>query len=259
MTEPALLSSRHNPLVARLRKLSREPATARKTGEAWIEGEHLLSALQQHGRRAAIVVVTQGAWARPALRALCGVGERVVCMPDELFERELSNLPSPTGIACTLPLPPDEPLLPLQAAVVLDRVQDSGNVGSILRSAAAFGVPQVLALQGTAALWSPKVLRSGMGAHFALRLIEGLGADDLQGLNLPWIGTSPHAALAVDQAELPEPCVWLFGHEGQGLAPLLAQRCAMTVRIRQGLGAESLNVAAAAAICLHESARRRAP
>lgn len=140
--------------------------------------------------------------------------------------------------------------------MLLDRLQDPGNVGTILRSAAALGVQQVLALKGTAALWSPKVLRAGMGAHFALHLVEGLAVDDLADLGLPLIATSSHAEHALPSLRLPAPCAWVFGHEGQGVDAALLQRCALTVRIPQPGGEESLNVASAAAICLYESARQ---
>ena len=143
------------------------------------------------------------------------------------------------------------------ASVVLDRLQDAGNVGSILRSAAALGVAQVLALKGTAALWSPKVLRAGMGAHFALHLIEGLDETALAGLRVPLVGTSSHGGSLLRDAALPRPCAWVFGHEGQGVSAALQARCTLTVRIPQPGGEESLNVAAAAAICLYESAVRQ--
>ena len=142
--------------------------------------------------------------------------------------------------------------------VVLDRVQDAGNVGSILRSASAFGFKQVLAIKGAAALWSPKVLRAGMGAHFGLHLVEGLSADDLNALDIPWVATSSHQGpflhTLLAEAKLPMPCAWLMGHEGQGVSPALAERAAVHVRIAQPGGEESLNVASAAAICLHASA-----
>jgi TrmH family RNA methyltransferase len=145
-------------------------------------------------------------------------------------------------------------LLPGERAVVLDRLQDAGNVGSILRSAAAFGFRQVLALKGTAALWSPKVLRAGMGAHFALHLVEGLSVADLAGLAVPLVGTSSHQGDWLHQARLPWPCAWVLGHEGQGVSAELAALAGQSVRIAQPGGEESLNVAAAAAICLHTSA-----
>jgi TrmH family RNA methyltransferase len=155
-------------------------------------------------------------------------------------------------------LPGSAPIDPQAASVVLDRLQDAGNVGSILRSAAAFGVRQVLALKGTAGLWSPKVLRAGMGAHFGLRLAEGLQVEDLAALELPLLATSSHAEATVGETKLPWPAAWVLGHEGQGVQAALLERCAMTLRIPQPGGEESLNVAAAGAVCLYESARQSA-
>ena len=156
-------------------------------------------------------------------------------------------------------LPATPALQPTLAAVVLDRVQDAGNVGSILRSAAAFGFGQVLALKGTAALWAPKVLRAGMGAHFGLRLIEALEPDALAALQMPLIITSSHQGALVQHQCLPWPCAWALGHEGQGVGEAVAARAQLSVRIGQPGGEESLNVAAAAAICLHASAVSAAP
>jgi TrmH family RNA methyltransferase len=141
--------------------------------------------------------------------------------------------------------------------LVLDRLQDPGNVGSVLRSAAAFGFTQAIALLGTAALWSPKVVRAGMGAHFGLRLVEGADPATLSELAVPLFGTSSHAAQRVDEFALPWPCAWVFGHEGQGVAAGVAQRCRAMLAIPQPGGGESLNVAAAAAVCLYETARQQ--
>ena len=255
MTEPVFVSARDNPLLVKLRKLARDPAAYRKLGSVWLEGEHLCSALRQRGQRPEQAVLTESAWADPALRALAQWAPRCVLLPDALFEG-LSALESPARLGFVLRLPAAPALDPAAASVVLDRVQDAGNVGSILRSAAAFGFGQVLAIKGTAALWSPKVLRAGMGAHFGLRLVEGLLPEDLAALSVPLLGTS----LATDQwlhrAALPQPCAWVLGHEGQGVSPDLLARCAQVLRIPQPGGEESLNVAAAAAVCLYESMRR---
>jgi TrmH family RNA methyltransferase len=142
--------------------------------------------------------------------------------------------------------------------VVLDRLQDAGNVGAIIRSAAAFGFSQVVALKGTAALWSPKVLRAGMGAHFGLNLVEGADETTLAELKMPLLATSSHATQAIHQVKLPWPSAWVLGHEGQGVSAALLQRCEQALRIPQPGGEESLNVAAAAAVCMYESARQRA-
>ncbi|HEY6513225.1 MAG TPA: RNA methyltransferase, partial [Burkholderiaceae bacterium] len=164
---------------------------------------------------------------------------------------------SPPRIGFVVDAPAAPALAPAQPSVGLDRLQDAGNVGAILRSAAAFGFVQVLALKGTAALWSPKVLRAGMGAHFGLRLVEGLSEDTLTALQMPLLATSSHAALAIHETMLPWPCAWVMGHEGQGISAGLRARCEREVRIPQPGGGESLNVAAAAAVCLYESARQR--
>ncbi|WP_284617027.1 TrmH family RNA methyltransferase [Aquabacterium humicola] len=257
MTAPVAqpITSRDNPLLVRLRKLLRDGAGYRKDGEVWLEGEHLCSALRQRGWRPAQAVVAESAWAKPPLRELAHWAPRIALLPDALFD-SLSTLESPSRLGFLWPLPARAPIDGALASIVLDRVQDAGNVGSILRSASAFGFTQVLALRGTASLWSPKVLRAGMGAHFALRLIEGLQPADLDTLAVPWIGSSLQASTPLHRTVLPFPCAWLFGHEGQGVDAALQARCAQLVRIAQPGGEESLNVAAAAAICLHESMRQ---
>ncbi len=112
----------------------------------------------------------------------------------------------------------------------------------------------MIALQETAALWSPKVLRAGMGAHFGLLLHEGVPESDLDALALPLVVTSSHQGGLIQDLHLPSPCAWVLGHEGQGVRQSLLERAQVHVRIGQPGGEESLNVAAAAAICLHASA-----
>ncbi len=247
--------ARDNPLLVRLRKLVQTPGAYRKAGQVWIEGEHLCEAALTRGLPLALAVATDEALARPALQRLHAACADRVVLSSALFA-SISGLPSPAAIGGLIDLPAPPTLQPAVDTVVLDGLQDAGNVGSILRSASALGVRQVLAIKGTAALWSPKVLRAGMGAHFQLALLEGLQVDALDALSLGLVATSSHAALALPQANLPRPCGWVFGHEGQGVSAELSRRCALTVRIPQPGGEESLNVAAAAAICLYESARQ---
>ena len=263
MAAPELIVSRTNPLLVQLRRLAQDGSAYRKDGkhdkhgQVWLEGEHLCSARAASCGAVAVAVLTEAAWASAALRALAAAAARVVLVPDELFA-SISALESPAAIGFVIELPVEPAIDAIAPTVVLDRVQDAGNVGSILRSAAAFGITQVIALKGTAALWSPKVLRAGMGAHFALRLIEGASEALLSDLRVPLVATSSHAQASLPLAALPQPCAWVFSHEGQGVGEALRARCALEVRIPQPGGEESLNVAAAAAVCLYESARRRA-
>ena len=255
MSEPTAITSRDNPLIKRLRVLAQDNTAYRKQGQVWLEGDHLCRALLARGHRPAMAVFTEDAWAQAPhdLRDAC---DHNVTVPRALMAA-ISGLESPAGVGFVWDLPRSTTLDPGQAAVVLDCLQDAGNVGSILRSAAAFGFSQVLALKGTAALWSPKVLRAGMGAHFALRLVEGLSVGDLAVLEVPLLVTSSHQGNLLHQAALPWPCGWVLGHEGQGVSAALQGMALQSVRIAQPGGEESLNVAAAAAICLHASAAQR--
>jgi len=256
MTQVLHVTSRDNPALMRLRKITADAGGYRKSGSVWIEGDHLLRASLQRGWTPSLVVITEAAMQDEALRSLAESAQRVLVVPMALF-KSLSGLESPAQIGAELTLPAAPAIDGNAATVVLDRLQDAGNVGAILRSAAAFGVRQVLALKGTAALWSPKVVRAGQGAHFGLRLVEGLSAVDLAVLTVPMVATSSYADQVLHRVVLPSPCAWVMGHEGQGVSAELMSRCALTVGIPQPGGEESLNVAAAAAICLYESERQK--
>lgn len=256
-TGPQRIHSRDNALVKDLRRLAHDTTAYRKQGRVWLEGDHLCRAALQRGVRPSIAVFSESCWAAEAAQWE-GAGDRTVVMEDMLFQG-LSALESPSHMGFVVELPAAPALQPGAASVVLDGLQDAGNVGAVLRSAAAFGFRQILSMKGTAALWSPKVLRAGMGAHFGLQLLESLHPEDLEALQVPLLATSSHQGEFLHKARLPWPCAWALGHEGQGVSPLLAQRAAQWVRIVQPGGEESLNVAAAAAICLHASAAAHEP
>ena len=257
MTAPSLkvIASRDNPLLVRLRKLGRDPVAYRKQGELWIEGDHLCRAFLQRGGVPLQALISEVAWASP-LRELALRAASVSVLPEALMA-VISTLESPAPIGFVVPWRGAVALLPDAPTVVLDRLQDAGNVGTVLRSAAAFGFTQVVALKGTAGLWSPKVLRAGMGAHFGLLLVEGVEVTALSALAMPLLATSSHAAQAIDQLALPWPCAWVLGHEGEGVSAAVQSQCSQALRIPQPGGEESLNVGAAAAVCLYESARQR--
>lgn len=251
-----LITSRDNPRLKIIRRLAQDSQAYRKAGWVWLEGDHLCRAALARGVRPDLAIFTESIWQASEFEwGQCAVEVWVV--PDDLFAG-LSALESPAKMGFLLTLPASPALDPHVATVVLDRLQDAGNVGAILRSASAFGFKQVVALKGTAGLWSPKVLRAGMGAHFGLRLIESASPDDLNALNVPLLGTDVHEGPflheLIQQNKLSRQCAWVLGHEGQGVSPELMAKVQQKVRIAQPGGEESLNVAAAAAICLHASA-----
>ena len=246
------IASRANPFIKSLRKLAHDSTAYRKEGLVWLEGDHLCRAALARGLAAQTAVFSESFWPQaPALWSASAA--KVVVIADALWS-EFSALESPSCMGFVMALPAASSLQTGAASVILDRVQDAGNVGSILRSAAAFGFKQVLALKGTAALWSPKVLRAGMGAHFGLQLIEGLEAEALAALTVPLVVTSSHEGAYLHQQLVPVPCAWVLGHEGQGVSAELMAGASLSVRIAQPGGEESLNVGAAAAICLYASA-----
>jgi RNA methyltransferase, TrmH family len=251
-TGPQHIHSRDNALLKDLRKLAHDSTAYRKQGRVWLEGDHLCRAALQRGLQPTHAVFQASYWDQVG-HDWANTGGKTVTVEDTLFAT-VSALESPARMGFVLPLPAQPVLQPDAATVILDGLQDAGNVGTILRSAGAFGFRQVLAIKGTAALWSPKVLRAGMGAHFGLRLVEAATVDALDALQVPIIATSSHSGELLHRQPLPWPCAWAFGHEGQGLGAEIARRAALSVRIAQPGGEESLNVAAAAAICLHASA-----
>lgn len=251
MHAPTQLRARDNPLLKELRKLAQDNTAYRKTGRYWVEGEHLCAAALQRGIQPELAIFCESYWPTAPVEQ-AGAALKNIVIPDTLF-RDLSTLESPARLGFVLPLPPKTALRATACSLILDGVQDAGNVGSMLRSAAAFGFRQILALKGTAALWSPKVLRAGMGAHFGLHLHEGLEPSALDDLAIPLVVTNPHQGQLLQHLALPSPCAWVMGHEGQGVRSELMARAAIHVRIGQPGGEESLNVAAAAAICLHAS------
>ena len=186
------------------------------------------------------------------------LGGRCVELGAGLFG-ELSQVEHGIGIAYVIDTPADRLPEVIDAdALYLDGLQDPGNVGTILRTCAAVGVNRVITAPGTAWCWSPKVLRAGMGAHFALEIHESIAWDRvLPLLRLPMMATAAQARQTVWQADLRAPRLWLFGAEGSGLDPERQAPGLHWVSIPQRPAVESLNVAVAAAVCLFEQLRQR--
>jgi TrmH family RNA methyltransferase len=254
------ITSRDNALYKRLKALAASTHQQKKGGQALLEGFHLASAYLDIAGQPETCVVTEGALRHDEAQAIvAGIDpERVVVLPDALFG-QLSNVVH--GVGMLLVVRKLEPALPERvqtSCVVLDGVQDAGNVGSILRSAAAAGVKQVFCAPGTAYAWSSKVLRSGMGAHFLLDVHEDVQADTLiERLAVPAAITDSHGPQALYDCDLSGPIAWVFGNEGAGVSTAWRAAVAHRLTIPQPGGMESLNVAAAAAICLFEQCRQQ--
>ncbi len=275
---PADISSSSNPKWRHLRELLESARERRRSGQTVLEGWHLLDAWLATGRPIRQLVIPQR-----TLQQLAGVpasdGDDIdesvehsspvqvaadahwLILDDRLFG-ELDLLPSPSPVLAVVDIP--QRALPARLGeggdiIVLDRVQDPGNVGAILRTAAAAGVQTLLTTPGTAACWAPKVLRAGMGGHFVLDIVENVAPEALQALaaHLPLAGTVLQGGQSLYGTDLRSPLAWVFGNEGEGIAPALQKWLGLRLTIPQAAGVESLNVAASAAVCLFEQRRQR--
>ncbi len=257
------IHSKDNQLIKKLRSLIAESRASKSVGELWLEGEHLCSAAFDKGVEVQHLICAASYLPELVTRypKWLQSSKKISLLQDDLFYK-LSPLPSPSLVGFLVNIPRSEKVNSEIPTVVLDRVQDAGNVGSVLRSASAFGFKQIIALKGTANLWSNKVVRSGMGAHFGLNLIETDSLDEIKSLAVPLLCTSSHVGIFLNELQsihqLPHPCAWVFGHEGQGVSQELLDLAKIRVMIAQPGGEESLNVAAACAICLYASSAVRA-
>ena len=258
--ELKLIRSRDNPRFKALRELASSTRERRKAGLALLDGTHLISAYRASGGVPEQLILSESAAANPeaAQIAAGATGQGVLVLADSLFN-DVAQVATPTGIIALIRTPEPGPLpAMIERCVMLENIQDAGNLGSILRSTAAAGIRTVLLSQGCAFAWSPKVLRAGMGAHFSLDIFDNADlAAAVHRLSGRLICTSGHASKSLYQTDLRGPLAWVFGNEGSGVSAALSAAAAAQVRIPMPGKTESLNVAAAAAICLFEQVRQR--
>ena len=254
-----ILRSSDNPRLRRWIRLAADPRERRSKGCALIEGPHLIAACLAAGVKPEALILSESGAGRAEMAQLVRQsGATATILADKLFAA-LADAETPQGIAAEIRLPVEATdLNAVASCVFLDGIQDAGNVGTILRSAAAFGVPVAVLGPGCADAWSPKVLRAAMGAHFSIGLCR---SDDLAS-DLDWFGgrvavAVPRGGVPPAEADLSGRLGWIMGAEGHGVSAALAARAGLRVTIPMRGGAESLNVSAAAAILFYESARVR--
>ncbi len=255
-----LIRSRDNARFKALRELAASTRGRRKAGLALLDGMHLIAAYRASGGIPEQLILSESAAASAeAAQLAAGASEQgVLVLADPLFN-DVAQVATPTGIIALIRTPRPGPLpARIERCVMLEDIQDAGNLGSILRSTAAAGIVTVLLSQACAFPWSPKVLRAGMGAHFSLDIYDNADlAAAVHRLRGRLICTSSHARKTLYQADLRGPLAWVFGNEGSGVSAELSAAAAEQVRIPMPGKSESLNVAAAAAICLFEQVRQR--
>ncbi|MFN3397154.1 MAG: TrmH family RNA methyltransferase [Sulfurimicrobium sp.] len=253
-----LISSRDNSQFKLLKKLAHSARERRQSGRALLDGMHLIVSYLERIGAPQMLVVAHTAQDKPEVR---GLQERLpgvasIALSDVLF-RELAPVDTPSGILALVAVPELPLARTLQCIVLLEALQDPGNLGAILRSAAAAGVEAAYLSPGCADAWSPKVLRGGMGAHFALAIRENV---DLVALARSFVGevvmTSLQGETRLFDLNLSGAVAFVIGNEGAGVSQTLQETATRRVRIPMPGAVESLNAAAAAAVCFFERVRQ---
>ena len=254
------ISSRDNPAYKSMSRLASSASERRRSGLSVLDGAHLLGAFLDAGGMPEEVMVSHTGLADPEIAALlarCGRA-RVTELTDALFEG-LSTVESPTGVMAAVRTPAPKRAPPdARLALLLEDIQDPGNVGTLLRSAAAAGADHVLLSPHCAFAWSPKVLRAAMGAHFALNVVEGADlAAYLASYRGQSVALAGEAGASLYELDLRRPTALVVGNEGAGLSAALRDAATVRARIPIAGRIESLNAATAGAIALFEAVRQR--
>jgi TrmH family RNA methyltransferase len=257
------ISSRDNPLYKRVVRLA---AGKRDSGDdvqrVVLEGVHLCQAWLQHRGQPELALFDETLLhAQAELQELAAAVRAEQCISlDARLAKGLSQVEHGQGVYFVVVV--DDVPVPSRItcnSLWLDRIQDPGNLGTLLRTAAAAGIEHAFLSTGCAAAWSPKVLRSAQGAHFVLSISEHLDLhSEARKLAIPAVATALQDAQSLYQTTLPPKCAWFFGNEGQGVDPDLLALARLRVFIPQVRQVESLNVAVAAGVCLFEQRRQHA-
>lgn len=261
------ITSREHPLFKKLVKLQNSARHRRQEGLALLDGVHLIQVYVASGGSPELMVLSQSGRELLEIDHLLSrlnqfSENNSLILSDTLF-KQVSPVKTPVGILALIRIP-QHSILPAAVSsigfgILLEAIQDPGNLGSILRSAAAAGVSDAFLSSDCADSWSPKTLRAGMGAHFSLRIHE---CSNLVQLARQYRGevvatTLTYASSSIFCVDLLCPTLFVFGNEGSGLSGELLEAANKRVTIPMSNQCESLNVAAAAAICLFEKVRQQ--
>ena len=255
------ISSSQNPLVKKLVQLSEKQSFRNKQKMTIIEGAHLAIEWLKRFGAPDFCVISSSSKRSEEVEAIIQKCEELNTETIELEAKIYSKI-SPViegvGVLFIVKIPENQGVNFCEDAIILDRVQDPGNLGTILRSAVGFGIKQIICSKGTVSAWSPKVLRAGMGAHFKLQIFENQDLSEaISKIETPIFATSLQAEKMIYDEDFTTKTTWVFGNEGAGVSSELLSKVKNQVIIPQTGEIESLNVAMAATVCLAEQARQR--
>jgi TrmH family RNA methyltransferase len=259
------ITSREHVLFKQLVKLEKSSRQRRLDRLTLLDGTHLIQAYHAAQQVPLKLIVNESRCEHAEIKHLLSEFSKraeinIVIFSDALF-RQISPVKTPTGILALIAIPPSEPNTVNDNQVfcaLLEAIQDPGNLGSILRSAAAAGISDVYLSDDCADAWSPKALRAAMGAHFSLTIHEQSDLVQVaQHFHGKVIATALQATQHLYETDLNGPVAFVFGNEGAGLSQEILHAVSEQVMIPMLDNTESLNAAAAAAICFFEKVRQQ--
>lgn len=253
------ISSRDNAFFKSLLRLTTSSRERRDAAQTLLDGPHLLRAWLDSGRLPAHILLSPQALEDTEISRLRVACPDVPCtLLDESLFKQLSELKTPNGLLALIDIPPAALSTQVNFALLLEDIQDPGNLGSILRSAAAAGCDAVYLSQGCADAWSPRVLRAAMGGHFVIAINESCDLLDVASrFDGSLLAASLQAGTALYECDLRGKIAFAIGNEGAGLSAELQAKAGQRFIIPMPGKVESLNAAAATAVCLFEAARQR--
>jgi TrmH family RNA methyltransferase len=249
-----VISSRGNQHFKHLKKLNESPRYRHEVQQTILDGMHLIESYAEcFGSPDSIALIEGGNIDK--IKSYLNEDTQVLEFPAGLFS-EIAPVISPTGILASINIPHLEAPKKQNCILLLEDIQDPGNLGSILRSAGASGVDLVYLSDHCADLWSPKVLRGGQGAHFHLPCIEKVNFSDISKTFTGKIFATTLSGKSIFQEDLKGPVAFIFGNEGNGIHSETMRLTSHSIHIPMEKGIESLNVSAAVSICLYEKYRQ---
>lgn len=254
-----IITSKDNPTIKTAHALLTQSRQRKKLGKTVLEGTHLLDAYLHASLTPDTVIVSENGLQNAEINGLLNrlADVKTITVSDGLY-KNIRSLGESLPIMAIIDAPSVAFATPIKSdCLIIDGVQDNGNLGTLLRTASAVGVTTVICTAGTASAWSPKTLRASMGAVFSLTIYEQVSlADILTQVNVPLFATSSHSDTVIYHTDLRQPLALVLGHEGQGVSTELLAR-AQPLSLPQPNGQESLNVGVAGALCLYEMLRQR--
>lgn len=250
------ITSRDNAVFKQLKKLADNKRERSKAGQTLLDGVHLIESYWQTFGEPELLIIPEGKSAPEAVDLMQQLADVHTTMFPTLMFAELSPVVNSTGILALVNVPEVKVPEAVNFALMLEDIQDPGNLGSMLRTALGAGVDAVYLSKGCTDAWSPKCLRGGQAAQFHLPIVEGV---DIVEAMKDFNGNTYATTLAGESLygyDLTKPTAFVIGNEGAGLSREAINVAIYEVSIPMHEKLESLNAAAAAAICLFERKRQ---